>query len=162
MDIKTLKAHLEASEAERAAMPWYKRIPLNIWDFVWYRIIRRIEDIPSETKWWVQRKTKGYSDCDVWGLNSFIINTIRPPLKEFVKYQEEQGKSLPVEFSTDPAAWLNILKEIEYAFDSVWREENDFDNRFERNMTDEQRVEHNKRVQKGFEYFGKYAMDLWD
>ena len=50
----------------RAAKPWYTRIPLNTMDFVWYRIILSIPDMPRKFKMCFQRKWRGYDDNDVF------------------------------------------------------------------------------------------------
>lgn len=162
MTIEDLKKHWEAQEKERADKPWYIRIPLNIWDFIWYRVLGRLEDFPLEVKWKLQRITRGYSDSDLWSLDHFLVEKIRTPLKAFVKMECESGMTLPSDFSTDPAAWLEVLQKMEYAFDSVWLEDHDFDNRKQRNMNSDQLVEHEKKVQEGFELFGKYFRSLWE
>ena len=104
----------------------------------------------------------GYSDPDVWNLNSFIIKKVHAPLKEFVQNYETHGMSLPYEFSSDPATWLEILKKIELAFDSMWDDEFESDNRFTTGLSDEAKVEHYKKVEEGITLFGKYMRDLWD
>jgi hypothetical protein len=96
-----------------------------------------------------------------YNVTDFIIKTVYDPLKEFVEHYETHGMSLPPEFASDPGAWLVILKEIEYAFDSVY--EDKFEGGFDTSwMTPMQKVEHDTRVSKGLELFGKHLMYLWD
>jgi hypothetical protein len=168
MNVDTYLKHMEEEERERAESPWYIRIPLNIKDFVWYRIICRIPDLPDEIKWKWQRITKGYCDCDVWGVDNFIIEKAYRPLKEFIEYNREKGHSLPMEFIDNSAGWQAVLDKIAYSFDCKWREDHstieDMDAYYAelKAMTKEEKDEHYKKVQEGFELFGKHFCDLWD
>jgi hypothetical protein len=70
-----------------------------------------------------------------------------------------------MEFKDDPAAWCEVLRKIEYAFDKRWAEDyGDYEKYFEelKQMTREEKDEHYKKVQEGFELFGKYFCNLWD
>lgn len=111
-----------------------------------------------KNKW--QRWTRGYTDADIYSLHYFVIDKIRAPLKEYIRHQEERGKSLPIEFQTDPAAWLVALKKIEFAFDETWKDEQGEDTL--QGMSSEQMVDHSKKVQEGFELFGRHLLSLWD
>ena len=44
MDSKTFVKQWDAERAEHAAKPWYIRKPIDIKDYLWYRVIRRIPD----------------------------------------------------------------------------------------------------------------------
>lgn len=162
MNIKDFKAHLEAEQAERDIKVWYKKYFLNFLDFIWYRVFLRAVEWPYEIKCKYQEWTKGYADRDVWGLNNYIINKVRAPLKEFVRYQAEEGFSLPNEFETDPAAWLEILQKIEFAFNHEWSLINETNYRPYHNLTEDERNNHTKRVNEGFELFGKHLRALWE
>ena len=74
-----------------------------------------------------------------------------------MEYETEHGMLLPKDFKTDPAAWLEVLRGIEYAFDELYKEysgelgdQNDQEKYFAREA----------RIQKGLELFGKYLRDL--
>jgi len=162
MNLEDFKKHIEAEKMERLSKPWYFRYPLNIKDFVWYQIFCAIPDWKDEVKYKYQTLVRGYSERDILGMNSFIINKLRRPIKEYVRFEAEEGMALPKEFETDPASWLFILEKIEYSFDSEWLEENDWDNRKTALMSPEQIDIHNKKVTEGFELFGRYLMDMWD
>jgi hypothetical protein len=162
IDSKTYLAHIKAERARRDAQPWYIKIPVNVGEYLWYRVIRRIPEIPDEIKWKWQTLTKGYCDCDLWGLDHFIVEKIRAPLKEFIRYQEERGHGVPTDFANDSAGWLAVLKKIEFAFDESYAEEHDYRIWYGEGMTHEQVMERYKKVQEGFELFGKYFSDLWD
>lgn len=164
MDYKVYKAIKEKEKAEFAAKPWFYRWSVRFGEMIWYRIILRIPDLPREFLWKWQECTRGYSDCDIWSLDGYILRKVRQPFKDFYKYQSEHGHSLPFEFQTDPAAWLVVLSKIEYAFDETWKEDFDINNYLDviLKMTKEQSEERDKKIQEGFELFGKYLRALWD
>lgn len=154
MNYNDLRSILEKERIERESKVWYERMSLNFGEFLWYRVILRINDLPREIKWKLQEWTRGYSDCDIWNLNNFIVRKVRVPFKKFVKFYEERGNSFPNEFENNPAEWLVILKKIEYSFDH--HDEITLD------MTPEQNMENYKKVQEGFELFGRYITAFWD
>ena len=100
-----------------------------------------------------QRFTRGYSDYDIKNVNSFIIEKLQPVIKAYVTYEAEKGHSLPTEFASDPAAWLNILRDIEYAFDWMYKEE--FGEGY-KSDSEENTKTHYNRVKNGFKMFGQY------
>lgn len=162
MTLEEFHARVEAEEKALNAKPFFVRVPIKIGTYVWCRIILNLPDLPRKIKWKLQRLFRGYADCDLWNLDSFIINKIYRPLKKFVKHQEEEGTSLPQEFATDPAAWLLVLKKIEFSFDHEWREEHELGYDPYKNLTPEQKIEFDDNVQKGFELFGRHLRGLWD
>lgn len=124
-----------------------------------------ITELPDNTKTLFQRVFRGYADRDVYNLNFFILKKIYKPFIAFIRYQEEKGKSLPMEFASDPAAWLVVLSKIEYSLTEAYKTE--FDTEYDTSenylkMTQEQKDEHNKKMEEGFTLLGKYLMDLWD
>lgn len=161
MKMEEIKKHLEEEDKKREEKPWIIKTLLNIGDFLWYKCILRIEDLPTEIKWFYQRTVHGYDESDTWSLDRFIVKKIYKPLKVFIKNYEEGGLSLPIEYATDPAAWLLILKKIEYSFDDLWDKDNDPDyDKFK--TTPEKLKEHEERVEEGLELFGRHIRDLWD
>ena len=108
----------------------------------------------NKIKWFFQRLFRGYSDYDVLNLNLFIVEKLQEPLKKFIRHQEERGRSLPRDFSADPASWLVVLKKIESAF---YLAEKRTKGEWEGNQE-----EHEKREQEGFELFGRYLKNFWD
>jgi len=101
-----------------------------------------------------KKKEKDYNEDDVKNLNLFIINKIRSPLADFVLYQTEQGTTLPEELRADPAAWLEILQKMDYAFKNAILDKT--------KMSDKEKEEHNKQVKEGFELFGRFLQDLYN
>ena len=140
-------------------------IPESLWKIrnpyyakVYYFFYRRFLDvigIPRSVKWWLQRLIGGYDERDIYDLHWYIVRKLRPVIKDFVKYQCEHGHSLPLDFSTNPAGWLEVLQKIEYSFDMACSEES-------LGNTPEDMRESGIKVQEGFELFGKYLRDFWD
>lgn len=153
----------EEQDRIRAAKPWYIRVPLNVGEFIWYRVILSTPDHYYHFKMWMQRVFRGYDDNAVYNINSFVIDKVHAPLKKYVTYQNEHGKSLPLEFASDPQAWLIILNKIWYAIDDYWKTEHEdgYSSRMI-NETPEKIKEHQDRVDEGFLLFGKYLREIWD
>ena len=164
MDSKDYFKKMNEELDKRKKWPWYVLFTVEFYEFLRYRLITTIQDLPDTIKWKYQSLTKGYSDPDLWNLNYFIVNKVRQPLKDFVRYQEEHGHSLPMDFAEHPAEWLVVLAKMEYAFDATWREEHeeDYYDDVIKPMTPEQSKVHNKKIEEGMCLFGKYMLDLWD
>ena len=89
-------------------------------------------------------------------LNVYIVKKLHPAIKAHVKYETEHGILLPQDFKRDPAAWLNVLRNIEYAFDELHKEYSGEMISLKKESMTERAV----KIQKGFELFGKYLMEL--
>ena len=50
-----------------------------------YRWKENIRLLPREIKWWFQKKSRGYSDCDLWDLDNSLGQHIVKCLKAFKK-----------------------------------------------------------------------------
>ena len=91
-------------------------------------------------------------------MNVFIVKQLRQPIKDFVQKEVESGFYLPEDFKTDPAAWLEVLRNIEYSFDELYKE---YSGEAVSLINKPQKwKERGDRIQKGFELFGKYLTDL--
>lgn len=162
MKFEDYKEWLATLEKEENARPWYIKYPAKVGEYIWYRIICNIADWPMNVKHYWQKITKGYCDSDIWNLSYFMVRKIRAPFKEFVRYQEEHGHSLPLDFQTDPAGWLVALSKMEYAIDHTWMEDNDPEYDFTIGLNNEQMTEHYKKIDEGFQLLGKFFTNLWD
>lgn len=154
------KEFFDKINEEERNKKWY----VKIFDFIWYRCILRIKDWPYDIKWWFQKHIRGYSDPDTWDVRHFVIQKVHGPLMKFITDYEEGGMSLPSEFATDPAAWLKILKKIQYAIDWEYKEDEEWDE-FHAVFQTWSQVDieqHYKKVQEGLELFGRYLLALWD
>lgn len=117
-----------------------------------------IQKINGGLKVWWKKILRPYDDNDIENFNDFILLKLYQPLKDFVSYQAEHGLGLPKEFERDPASWLNILRDVEYAFDELWSEREKSDNFMKayNNLTEEGKIARQERINKGCELFGKY------
>lgn len=91
-------------------------------------------------------------------LRENIILSLRDSIKKYVQHEAEHGILLPQDFKTDPAAWLNVLRSIEYAFDELYLEYEGEKVSCETNQ--EAMIKRREKIQKGLELFGKYLVDL--
>mgnify|MGYP001579313080 FL=1 len=91
-------------------------------------------------------------------LNVYIVKNLYPAVKAYVECETEHGILLPQDFKRDPAAWLNVLRDIEYSFYETLQEYSG--EGISCLMNTEDMEKRNKRIQKGFELFGKYLMEL--
>ena len=72
----------------------------NGYKLTWYKsafwfLVREIPLFPKHTKWNIQKLFRGYSDCDLWGLDSHLAEIIVKRLKAFRKMERH---SMPCDF----------------------------------------------------------------
>lgn len=83
----------------------------------------KIKDILFDIKMWWQRKTRGYSDLEIWNLDYTVSKWIVPRLKAF----QEGTIGCPPEIEFDE--WKNELDEMIFGFEfdgPEWYEKNVF------------------------------------
>lgn len=102
-------------------------------------------------------KKENLEKKDFGPLGKGIIIISHDLIKELVRYETEQGFALPNDFKTDPAAWLEVLRSIEYAFDELYKE---YSGEPLKETSQEKMAEREVKIQKGLELFGKYLRDL--
>lgn len=156
MNTQKYKELISRKRQQRLKKPLLIRIFLDFIDYA--KITYVIESIINK----YQLIKRGYTESDIYNVNYFVINRVRKVLKAYVRYQERHGMSLPMDFESDPAGWLIVLQNIEFSFDHAWKYENDIKYYPCKDMTEEEKEEFYKKVQKGFELFGKHLMDLWN
>ena len=70
---KTMEEWRAIEQAERKTL--LGKIKYGYFDYMYYPLYRRwysLSRIPSEVKWFIQRGKRGYADCDVWSLDSYL------------------------------------------------------------------------------------------
>lgn len=68
-------------------------------------------------KWFFQRGSRGWADCDWWNMNSYLIKVTIPMLKKL-----KEGHSYPyVEGAKDENEWCERLDEMIEAFEAAQR-----------------------------------------
>lgn len=148
----------------------------------YYAVYRFFESIPSELNWFWQRRTRGFDDRDIWGLDCAITEFVYPRLKYFNTWQKEHGVGTPADFANNPAEWLEVLNKMEKAFENMARDNfscgfgvDDFHSvpskadfkeplDYEQALKEWHRVSdrRNKEIEEGLALFGKYYQGLWD
>lgn len=151
-----------------------------------YRFFLHIKEFPRdlyyETKYFIQRGIRGYSDRDVWEfdyyLSDIIINGIIDLKKQIhgcpgdivVKCKEDHSSNL--EKSTKE--WKRILDAIDWTFYITKKIQNNeyilIENykerkKFEKKYKGKMYIMNDKEVKKykeGWKYFQKYYFNLWD
>jgi len=129
------------------------------------RLCWKIKDWWFDIRMWWQRKTRGYSDIEVWNLDDSICKWVLPRLKAFrestIGYPNVPGKCDTFE------DWQAMVDEMIFGFDWAmkeddWYHENVF---YKTGKEKEEALEvfnnTRDRAQKGRELFGKWMMHLW-
>lgn len=140
---------------------------------MFYRLLNTIKYLPQNTKFFIQRIFRGYSDQDLWSLDYWMLKKIRKPFKAFVKHQKENGHSYPssliIEKKIDGVIknddkgfdrWIKILEQIEEAMDLQWLDYS-CDDKWYNMSSEEFRIAYDK-INKGWKLFGKYFGNFWD
>ena len=47
------------------------------------RLLNDLRDMPYKVKWFIQRGSRGWADCDWWNMDSYLVSIIIPMLKRF-------------------------------------------------------------------------------
>ena len=113
---------MEFKTSQELADKWDKQHPvLNSFQTYYYKISRIKElprDIYQNIKWFIQRGSRGFADCDVWSFDCYLSDIIVDGLKNLKENihghpvglgnkKEENGEEL----------WKNILNEIIWTFE---------------------------------------------
>lgn len=104
------------------------------------------DEIGRKIKWAWQRLTRGYSDCDLWGLGNVVCRFVHPRLKAFIKMNVH---SYPAGLKSMDE-WKSILKEMEWAIDTLIKDDIKYNS------------ENNKRLDKALKLCGEYIFTMWD
>ena len=68
-----------------------------------YRGYKKVADIPYEIKWFIQRGKRGYADCDLWSLDSYLSGFLPKALRKMA----EINHGCPDEFvNCDPKYYI--------------------------------------------------------
>lgn len=101
-----------------------------------------------------QRFFRGYSDSDLWNLDTFYGDIITRSMKAF----RDKTCSFPPELTFEE--WQAVLDDIIFAFEHESKDWWVFSDE-QKTLSEEEKTKIKERVDKGFEYFKKYYRDLW-
>ena len=131
-------------------MEWSNRkrtIKERIEDFFW-RIKYSLDEFFYQVKARYQRATRGYSDRDIWNLNTTFSEFAALRLKVFRKDLHGSPADLT------PKQWDKILRQMQEAFELDAKEFEDLDN-----VSYKKR---RKKIDRGLLLFALYYKHLWD
>jgi len=147
-----------------------------------YRFFFHIKNFPKdfylESKWFIQRGIRGYSDRDVWGFDIYLSEVITKGLKDL----KNQVHGVPCEFvskdgvDVDLEGWKNVLNEIIWTFEIAkkinsgewlrWsykerrkKSSQKFAKKTNKHIMTSEEI---KRYNNGWNLFKKYYFSLWD
>lgn len=104
-------------------------------------------------KWYIKQKwqklTRGYSDKELWNLDSTFCKWIIPRLKAF----KEKTIGYPHDFNS-LEEWKETIQKMIDAFEL-------YDTDLPSVFDSEKYTEENRIIKEGFELFGKYLKCLW-
>lgn len=126
----------------------------TLWENIWWPISGFLErifrDKPREIKWFFQRGKRGYSDCDAWGLYSYLLDWLPKAIRNMRDCKN--GYPMGLTFKK----WQKILTKMAKGFDSGKRLSNSF-------SRDKKKLEKwKKEFDEGMKLFHKHFFSLWD
>ena len=135
----------------------------------------KIRLFPREIKWKIQRMNRGYSDCDLWGFDTYLSDMIARALKDFNKMR----CGFPMGWTDEK--WDSTLKEIQVGWRILSRIHDEdnidiiplignerLDNLQKKNypnakfVTEEEYSGHIKKAKKQASLLVKYLEHIWD
>ncbi len=116
---------------------------MKIHEFIWYRIIVKITDVPRQIKWFLQRVFRGYDDTYLWGFCSSFVKEIYPKFKAFCAMEKhglascyfenpEKVGHTDEDFEKAFENYNAIMNEILFAFEWILYDEEMCNKKFKR------------------------------
>lgn len=180
----TLKTH---EEWEALRIEWEKNHPIQLWfQNVYYSIYRFCDrylnpmNYYRETKYFIQRGIRGWSDRDCWSLSHYNSKVCKEMLDHMLK--NLHGYPCVLDGCNSDQSfqdWKDKLTEMRNSFETFCKISNgDLEEYVEWNFLPEnlkfkeemqkkyncvyQTKEEHEKMKKGFELFIKYYSNLWD
>lgn len=109
-----------------------------------------VSETVRNTVWFFQRGRRGFADCDVWGLDYYLADWMPQALAKL----QESKIGHPIGMTRK--GWDNRLEKMKEAFITA-RKIGDMDYTELKDI----KAAH-RRMEKGFNVFGKHFLSLWD
>jgi hypothetical protein len=96
---------------------WDKFVYWFYWPYrFWFNHVRYFH---KEIKWFFQRGWRGYADCDVWGLDGYLISWLPKALRHLAKYNHGCPPYLYDDQAKDDKChkWKEILEKMALGFE---------------------------------------------
>lgn len=113
---------------------------------------RRLTRRQKESKWRKQRESRGFDDCEVWGLCAHLAEHIYPRLRAFRKMGVQ---SYPGTLTAKK--WERILDDMAEGFRLYLREENGV-----HPFKKAEYIRDQKKIAHGLKLFGEWFGHLWN
>lgn len=146
------------------------------------RIFRQISDNWWKVKMRLQEVLYGHPNYAEWEVDTYFVEKLRGPFKGYKKTWDDDQEIVCPPYEMSRLSWMCILDTVEFAFDNCgnefkhateWHEKNDkkgskdyleyMNNRkpTPKYIRDKD-AKDIKKIQKGFELFGKYVQCFWE
>lgn len=109
-----------------------------------------VEESYRHTKWFMQRGWRGYADCDVWGLDSYLASWLPEALEEL------RTNKIGHPIGMTRKGWNTRLERMKDGFLTV-REYYDMNY----TTAEEARILE-RRMNRGLNMFARHFLNLWD
>lgn len=106
--------------------PWHYRLKdySNLWAWK-YTLKNCFYDNPRHlfrwTKWFFQRGSRGWADCDWWGMNCYLCEVVLPMLKKMKDEKHGVPCSYGEDFSEAEKRWDTCINDMIEAFEAAKR-----------------------------------------
>ncbi len=126
------------------------------WKYAPLRAIKWVLRIPREIKWFFQRGFRGYADCDVWSLYSYILDWLPKALDDLNKHHQGYPAFLDIkdgneDYEVGSKRWEEILKSMSTKLKRGIESD-------EKSLSKEDIAE----FEVGMDLLKKYFFNLWD
>lgn len=119
--------------------------------------MRRIKDLINKIKYFIQRGKRGYSDEDIWNIDSYLMEWLPKALRQLAKHHIGYPSGL------SDKQWISILNKMADGFDAERINDNlYFDGKISVcDAVKNEKIVHEK-LQNSLKLFVKYFRNLWD
>jgi hypothetical protein len=129
-------------------LKWWWRDPKYAWQYMW-------REIRSQSRYIKQKATRGYSDIEVWNLNTYVAKYTLPRSKEYRRDLSGYPASQNDPDADTFEAWQKTVDKMIFALDAVAHE-------FDSDAGHDKLHDNQAEVREGLELFGKWFQNLWD
>lgn len=128
--------------------------------------MNRIKDIIQHAKWAIQKRKRGWSDLELWNLETTFAEYIVPRLKQF----RDMTIGYPGQLDSIES-WKAIIDEMIFGFEFYLKQSDEYEKRVFSKKLVRTKEENDlamasfetdvQRAQRGRELFGKWFEHLW-
>ena len=115
-------------------------------------------DLCREIKAFIQRGSRGYADCDTWGLDDYLCEWLPRALRHLAKYNHGCAVEFFDEGKDDECwRWIEVLIKMAEGFEAKGKLFEDYPE-----LGKEEILELDKKWQEGAKLLFDYFENLWD